>query len=897
MKPRQSDVFLSPSRFRSLAAGRRWGKTYLAVAECLAALVNPLQELPGGRGPKFPFWRPHRRPRRAIYVAPTYRQAKDVAWEEAKRITRDFWARKPFESELKIVLRGEHILQLYGAENYDRMRGPGNDFAVIDEYADIDPDAWELVIRHTLADRGGAALFIGCVNKGTMVLSARGMTPIGFYDRGSPEKTLRPLDEPLYGLDRTFHQADGFWHNGVVPTKKIVTGFGFELEASLPHPVLVMGEDGASRWKKSEDLEIGDRIAIARGMEVWPGEDPCIGFDAHIAGERRRRRGRRGPKPRAIPALGMSADLAYFLGLWVAEGSAECDTGRITITCGDPSVGDFLRSAMPRYGITFKQRGNRTDQWAANSYEFVAFMSYLEMSLTKAPEKRLPGWVSRGKREWAAAFIAGAWDGDGHCDSNRCRLGYSTASRELASGLQLLLTNFGIVARRSAHDIGPTERVKVPSRQHRLTVTGTNVGTFRSAIPLRILRKQHALGRMKAPAWSRRDGVPHQDRLLRKVRNGLRRRDSNVKSDRNSFSAALDHGCDISYRSLGLFVETHASSQLGALEVLRKNNAGRYYWDRVASLEDGRCDTFDFTIPETHSFWSNGFISHNTPKGFNHFYDQHQKAKEREYWAAFQYTTAQGGLVPASEIALAEADMSPLAFRQELRASFENLLNFRAYYAFSDSNVVRLDFDPELDLLLCCDFNISPMSWLLCQRIGDGSDSDLVHVLDEIVVSETSTPAQCRQVDVVINKLLPTYMSQVRLRIYGDASGANRNTSGAPSDMWIMKKHFGNQPIYRASFHFDKTNPLQRDRVSAVNRLLGNIDEIAYRKRLLIDPRCRELTDDLRQVAWASDSHRNPTGGLSKVDPKRGHISDALGYYVNKDHGFRSAKGWLRTLN
>jgi hypothetical protein len=61
LKPPQWKVFRCMERFRVLVAGRRFGKTYLALTElCQAAW---------GRG------------RTAWYVAPTYKQAKRVAWK------------------------------------------------------------------------------------------------------------------------------------------------------------------------------------------------------------------------------------------------------------------------------------------------------------------------------------------------------------------------------------------------------------------------------------------------------------------------------------------------------------------------------------------------------------------------------------------------------------------------------------------------------------------------------------------------------------------------------------------------------------------------------------------------------------------------------------------------
>jgi hypothetical protein len=84
LKGAQSTVFRSPRRFRVLAAGRRFGKTHLALVElCQTA------------------WGTNRL---AWYVAPTYRQAKRIAWARLKEMTREYWASRPNETDLGIQL-------------------------------------------------------------------------------------------------------------------------------------------------------------------------------------------------------------------------------------------------------------------------------------------------------------------------------------------------------------------------------------------------------------------------------------------------------------------------------------------------------------------------------------------------------------------------------------------------------------------------------------------------------------------------------------------------------------------------------------------------------------------------------------------------------------------------
>jgi hypothetical protein len=123
---------------------RRAGKTVSCVNELIkGALTCTLPE------PRF------------AYVAPFYAQAKDVAWSYVKRFTAGIPGVVVNESELRVDLPNGGRIRLYGADNYDRLRGTYFDGIVLDEYGDTDPRAWQEVIRPALSDRKGWAVFIG----------------------------------------------------------------------------------------------------------------------------------------------------------------------------------------------------------------------------------------------------------------------------------------------------------------------------------------------------------------------------------------------------------------------------------------------------------------------------------------------------------------------------------------------------------------------------------------------------------------------------------------------------------------------------------------------------------------------------------------------------------------
>ena len=100
--------------------------------------------------------------REVWYVAPTYKQAKMIVFKKLRKKLQDLrWVSKINETNMSFELKNGSTISLKGADNYDSLRGVGLDFLVMDEFADIDPEAWFETLRPTLADKMGSALFIG----------------------------------------------------------------------------------------------------------------------------------------------------------------------------------------------------------------------------------------------------------------------------------------------------------------------------------------------------------------------------------------------------------------------------------------------------------------------------------------------------------------------------------------------------------------------------------------------------------------------------------------------------------------------------------------------------------------------------------------------------------------
>lgn len=139
--PWEMQVRYDPARFKVVNGARRIRKTEFLL-DCL---LMDLSELPPGS--------------EAWYLAPTYRQAKAIAWRRLlEKVPKQLIVSKS-DVELTMELQGRRYFSMKGTENRDSLRGGSPSLAAFDEYAFCDPWSWEEVVQPALSDKEGKAYF------------------------------------------------------------------------------------------------------------------------------------------------------------------------------------------------------------------------------------------------------------------------------------------------------------------------------------------------------------------------------------------------------------------------------------------------------------------------------------------------------------------------------------------------------------------------------------------------------------------------------------------------------------------------------------------------------------------------------------------------------------------
>jgi hypothetical protein len=146
---------LDKYRYAVLCCHRRFGKTVMVLNHLIKAALTNKNHNP-----------------RLAYIAPTYKQAKSIAWDYLKYYTKSIPGTKWNESELRCDFVNGARITLLSSENFDSIRGIYLDMVAIDEVAQVSQGLIDEVVTPALSDRKGKMFLIG---------TPKGMNNI-FYD-------------------------------------------------------------------------------------------------------------------------------------------------------------------------------------------------------------------------------------------------------------------------------------------------------------------------------------------------------------------------------------------------------------------------------------------------------------------------------------------------------------------------------------------------------------------------------------------------------------------------------------------------------------------------------------------------------------------------------------------
>ena len=276
--------------------------------------------------------------------------------------------------------------------------------------------------------------------------------------------------------------------------------------------------------------------------------------------------------------------------------------------------------------------------------------------------------------------------------------------------------------------------------------------------------------------------------------------------------------------------------------------------DEIDTVAPSVCDrAFPKILGRLRSGNVRQFCAASTPEGFRWMWNTFgsETAKERTDRKLIRMRTQDNPHLPEDFIERMQANYDPSMLQAYLNGEFTNLTTGQVYDRFvRKDNIV--DTIPSIQmepLRIGVDFNIGNMSAVIGIKLGEK-----LLIIDEIVSAHDT--------DALAQEIIRRYPSN-KIYVYPDASGGNRSTNAAKTDIQILESYgFINLSA--------KSNPAIRDRVSAVQGLLCNGKG---QVRLQINASCRRMIECLELQSYTDKGEPDKDAGYD-------HMNDALGYLV-----------------
>jgi len=437
-----------------------------------------------------------------------------------------------------------------------------------------------------------------CIVGKTMILTNKGLIPI----QDIPKYFYVDNDNRIYGakvatLDpekrKNVVTPVSHWYNlGFQKTLKIKTQFGYEIEGTYEHPIIILDDRGNFIFKRLDQINKGDYVLIRYGTNTFGNLT-------------------------IVP----DEDTAYFLGLLLGDGNLTIKN-RIGFSTSDQNILSFVKRYLKRkFNYSLLKSNNRKYDWFISKKEIVnKIIEDYGLLPVYSENKTIPETILGAPQYIVKAFLQGLFDSDGSVDK-RGVVEFSSSSQKLLDGVNLLLLNLGIVSKK---------RTKVKRYNGKLhfilNITGDFLQNFNQLLGFRFAEKKNQLLssylKNKVGSNTNVNLIYNQRERIKAIWNYARANGVKVWRD-------FDHRC---YKDINRYLNGTRQPSLYMLQDFLKDFGNRlpriknvpdyvflkslvfsgFFFSPVSLITKSKNIVYDFTVPHYHSFIANGIVNHNT---------------------------------------------------------------------------------------------------------------------------------------------------------------------------------------------------------------------------------------------------------------------------------------------
>ena len=448
-----------------------------------------------------------------------------------------------------------------------------------------------------------------CVSEDTFIYVENGLFRIKDLHQGN--NRIHPVNFDVHGRYGPKNCMQVYKGN-VEASIKITTEHGFELEGSHRHPVLVCGEDGVESWKRMPELRKGDTVVLRKGMQA--GALNYVSTNSYVEPSDCR-------VDCLIPSY-INEDIAYLLGVIVADGNYS-DTEHYAVsifegTNDTENLHEDMRILRENFGIETKivpLKDEECSKITVSRKKFRSFLEWCGLNYVTAHNKVVPTVILESPISCQKAYLSGIFDTDGGFSGRTIEI--STVSDIHSLQIQLLLLNCGVISER---------RFKSTRKDNIwvIYIHGPQLDVFRDQVGFRNKRRTNLLSNYIANREHTKQAnhvVPNSQQLISEFREEVKVFEGTSRYQGHSQQMvrmigriAAGHYTLHEYQ-IGLLLNEHPNAQLlgpRGRQIADYHQNGIFF-EKIKEIEHKTCQMYDLSMnDESHSFVSNGLISHNS---------------------------------------------------------------------------------------------------------------------------------------------------------------------------------------------------------------------------------------------------------------------------------------------
>lgn len=450
-----------------------------------------------------------------------------------------------------------------------------------------------------------------CVTGDSLVLTSEGIVRIDeIGDPFGPQ--WQPLEVQVAQEKSKRANSAFFYVGGRKPTRRLQTWCGYSIEGTYNHRVKVLDPDGVVRWKFLEKIQKGDVLALHRKTDLWAQD--LLDVQPY--------RSDRGRKKLNFPTH-LNEDWGQLLGILVGDGGWTYEA-LVATTVEDPECWEIFSTLYQKlfgeFSITPDKRTANTGRLAFFSVGMREFLHNLGWKIGTAKDAKMVPWsILRSPKPVVKAFLRGLFETDGGIEKGGQVVAFSTASQRLASEVQILLLNLGIVTRNH-----PKWNKTYQRYYYHVTVRGLRSRrTFAEEIGFLSNRKNDPLQRSvreSAREGGNTESIPHQHLWCKKLVASVPTAKPGKGWSKSILREALGNTIkpsskeDLTYPRLRkVFDVCHKLTfDEDLLQHFQDLADLDYFFDEVSSIGESEAEVYDLNVPDGASFVANGFVNHNT---------------------------------------------------------------------------------------------------------------------------------------------------------------------------------------------------------------------------------------------------------------------------------------------